>query len=260
MISIYPKIGAFSSVNFPFNPIPTNKFSDLPRYITRHTWSPIIYSDQIRREDNFKHSWFVGLDFDEGLTLQAAIENIFCDMRHIIGTTRSHQKPKGDRPACDRFRVILQFSECITDLRTYKWNINRCISHYESDMRAKGASRLFFPCQEIVSVGDGYLLDVEKPPAWFMDNSAKDAELAAYSNLGELPFWLKRNLDSYVPQGRRNDSVFGMAKDLSKIKFNKTFVESTLYRSRVYQENSNDKDFVRGFNSTINSIFRRGGA
>jgi hypothetical protein len=258
MISIYPTPGTFTNVNFPFSPVSPQRFSELASYVTTHTWSPIIYRENVRQEKNFSHSYIVGLDFDEGMTLGQATENIFCDMRHIIGTTRNHQKEKNG-VVCDRFRVILQFERLISDLRTYKWNINRLVSHYESDENAKGASRLFFPCTEIVSKGDGYLVEVEEPPAWFMDNSAKEAELAAYAKLGDLPFWLKRNLANPIQQGNRNSAVFGMAMDLSKISFDRKFVESQLLESQVYKDNVTDRDFVRGFNSTINSIFRRAG-
>ena len=256
MISIYPKKGAHSSVTL-FQPCNLLRFSQIKDLISAYTWSPIIYANNYRLEDNFISSRVIGLDFDEGLTLNQAVDNVFCDMRHIIGTTRSHQKDKNGL-ICDRFRVILQFDGMITDLRTYKWNIQRLVSHYESDQNAKGASRLFFPCLDIVSAGDGYLVDIEKPPEWFMDNSAREAELAAYAKLGDLPFWLKRNLAGTVLEGNRNSAVFGMAKDLAKIKFDRSFVESHLLNSQVYQDNVNDKDFIRGFNATINGIFRRG--
>lgn len=259
MISIYPTLGIFANINFPFSPVSPQRFSELASYVTAHTWSPIIYKNNTRRTNNFAHSCIVGLDFDEGMTLGQATQNIFCDMRHIIGTTRNHQKQKKDKLPCDRFRVIMQFEKMITDMRTYKWNVQRLVSHYESDNNAKDAARLFFPCVEIVSMGDGYLVEVEEPPEWFMDNSAREAELSAYAKLGDLPFWLKRNLANPVQQGNRNQAVFGMAMDLSKISFEKKYVESQLFESQVYKDNASDTEFVRGFNATINSIFRRAG-
>lgn len=258
MISIYPKPGVHASVNFPFSPVSPQRFSELASYVTAHTWSPIIYKKNTRRSDNFLYSTIVGLDFDEGMTLDQATQNFFCDMRHIIGTTRNHQKQKKDRLPCDRFRVILQFEKAITDMRVYKWNVQRLVNHYESDANAKDAARLFFPCTKIVSMVDGYLEEVEEPPDWFMNNSARDAELSAYAKLGDLPFWLKRNLANPVAQGNRNSAVFGMAMDLSKISFDKKYVESQLFESQVYKDNASDMEFVRGFNATINSIFRRG--
>lgn len=258
MISIYPKPGIHTSVSYPFSPVSPQRFSELASYVTTYTWSPIIYRGNVRQEKNFSHSYIVGLDFDEGMTLGQATENIFCDMRHIIGTTRNHQKMKNGA-ICDRFRVILQFERLISDLRTYKWNINRLVSHYESDENAKGASRLFFPCTEIVSKGDGYLVEVEEPPPWFMDNSAKEAELNAYAKIGKIPFWLQRNLANIIAPGNRNTAIFGMAMDLSKLNFNKDYVESVLKTSQVYKDNIDDRDFIRGFEATINSIFRRAG-
>lgn len=258
MISIYPKPGIHTSVSYPFVDICPQRFSSLSTYVTQNTWSPIKFRYQTRRQENFEQAILVGLDFDEGMTLGQAKENIFCDMRHIIGTTRNHQKMKNGA-ICDRFRVILQFEQPIKDLRTYKWNINRLTSHYESDQNAKGGSRLFYPCTEIVSMGDGYLLEVEEPPVWFMDNSAKEAELNAYAKIGKVPFWLQRNLANIIAPGNRNTAIFGMAMDLSKLNFNKDYVESVLKTSQVYKDNIDDRDFIRGFEATINSIFRRAG-
>jgi len=257
MISIYPKVGDHATVNHPFSVVGSKKFSNLADYVSKYTWSPCFYRDDLRREDHFMKAILVGLDFDDGMSLMEAKENIFCDMRHIIGTTRSHRIEKNGIVA-DRFRVILQFSEPIVDLRTYKYNLDRLVRHYGADENARGAARLFYPCREIVSVSDGYFVDVETPPEGYMNYSARDAELAAFSRLGEVPIWLQRELCHPVLPGNRNNAVFSMCLSLSKLKWDQDYVRSMILGSRVYKDNISDRNFIRGVESTINSLFRRG--
>lgn len=261
MISIYPKPG-INTTNFPFKPVPVTTFSSISEYVSKYTWSPSNFTNETRREVNFKYSYLVGLDFDNKdeitMTLAEARDNVFCDMRHIIGTTKSHQKKKGSSPPVDRFRVILQLETPVFDLRTYKWTVSSYIERWGADKNASDGARLFYPCNDIVSVSDGYLADVLTPPARYMNFDAKNAELAAFSKLGAVPLWLQRNLLQPVTEGHRNSSVFGLACDLFKIKFDQDFVKAKIFESRVYQDNLNDEEFKKGVLLTITGIFRRG--
>lgn len=48
------------------------------------------------------------LDIDDGMTIDEA-KNTFSQYKYIIHTSTSHQISKGDKPPCDRFRIILPF-------------------------------------------------------------------------------------------------------------------------------------------------------
>lgn len=257
MISIYPTLGAHASANRPFKSIYPQTFSQLAGFVTRYTWSPSNFTNETRREEFFSHAYVVGLDFDDGLKLCQAVDNVFAGMRHIIGTTRNHGKEKNGIVA-DRFRVILQFEHKISDLRTFKWNLDGLVKGYDSDKNARGGSRPFFPCTNIVSIEDGDLVEVEDPPDSYLDNTVKDAELEAFAKIGQMPLWLQHNLERSIAPGNRNNAVFGMAMDLSKIQASRDYVVEKLRQSRVYRENADDREFVRGMESTINSIFRKG--
>ena len=96
----------------------------LARGIQKCCWSAMVFRNKHRAEANFIQSDLCVLDFDDGeTTLSDAVENFFPDMQHIIATTKSHQLPKGDKPACDRFRVIIPWETTITDLTLLRHNL-----------------------------------------------------------------------------------------------------------------------------------------
>ena len=80
-------------------------FQELQSFIISNNWSPIIFKNNYRKSINFKSCQFLVLDYDDGYSLNKAIEE-FKNYKHIIATTKSHQVKKGDK-VCDRFRVIL---------------------------------------------------------------------------------------------------------------------------------------------------------
>ncbi len=130
-------------------------------------WSPSRYEDGRRHESSFLCAQVVALDFDEGWTLNEAIE-MFSPFKHIIATTRNHQKQKGKKPPCDRFRVLLFLASPCTDLVLYKSILAGYVEEYQADEQVKDGARLFFPCREIVSIGEGYsapILQKKEAPA-----------------------------------------------------------------------------------------------
>jgi hypothetical protein len=123
--------------------------------ICAYPWSPSRYLHGYRNEQNFLSADIVALDFDEGMTLETALET-FGNMKHIIATTRNHQRQKGKKPPCDRFRVLLFLAHTFTDLSTYKSLLAAYVELHGSDKQAKDGARLFFPCREIISVKEGF--------------------------------------------------------------------------------------------------------
>lgn len=122
-------------------------------------WSPIVWRGGSRKAVNFERADWLGLDFDEGLSLSEAID-IWQDSKHIIGTTKSNGI-KGDR-----FRVLLKLSETCTSGDDYAHTVNTITRTYGGDTKATDAARFFFPCVEIVSTLDeGYTQEIlVKPP------------------------------------------------------------------------------------------------
>lgn len=138
-------------------------FENFKTDITTSMWSPGIFKDNHRKKANFEKANIMALDFDEGLDLEDARER-FSGFRHIIGTTRSHQKEKHGK-VCDRFRVVLFLEESITDGKTYEATVQEILnSNPEADSQAKDAARMFYPCSQIVSASEeGQLIPTVLP-------------------------------------------------------------------------------------------------
>lgn len=156
-------------------------------------WAGICWRGGRRKEAEFIFSDVCVMDFDDGqMTLDEAVKT-FTDCEHWIGTTRSHQKAKGDRAPCDRFRVAIPWVSRIDDLRTYKFNMIEMTKRYPVDPQCKDAARLFYPCVELVSVSfDGYRQPVLAPPHGF---GKYDSSAAMAPGVRSLPahvmHWLK---------------------------------------------------------------------
>lgn len=193
----------------------------ISRGIAGFVWSPCVWRNGERRVDNFLRADWVALDFDDGEMTLVDAENSFCDMVHIIGTTRSHQIAKDGKPPVDRFRVVLRTERTITAAREYTATLKTLMKKYPCDPAPKDAGRFFFPCKEIVSVsGDGYRQEV------FAPDPAEDANLMAqksverwrFEQFGSVPGWLKRFLEKGKPtRTGRNQTVYAAAVWLASV-------------------------------------------
>lgn len=139
-------------------------WSDLPSLITSTSWAPGAFTENRRQIKYLESIALLVLDIDDGMTIEEC-RLLFGPYRHIIGTSKSHQLPKADKAACDRFRVLLELSEPLTNDLDYKatWFT---VQKYcpVIDPACKDASRFFFPCKEIVSVNEGQQWLVTKAP------------------------------------------------------------------------------------------------
>ena len=127
----------------------------LSEVITRYSWSPMVFRNNYRLIKNFIESSWCALDFDGPDTPLCDAIRKFCDMTHVIGTTRNHQKVKDGKPACDRYRVCIPWEEKITTIANYSASLTPMIERCGADNQSKDPARLFFPCREIVSINYG---------------------------------------------------------------------------------------------------------
>jgi hypothetical protein len=184
-------------------------FDLLQTIITSRVWSPIVFAGGHRLGANFKEARWLALDFDTPeYDLQQCL-NDWCDTIHVIGTTKNHQKQKGDHPPCDRFRLVVPFARVIDCPRTYEHNFRVVGERYGADTQVKDRARLFFPCQEIVSVcKEGELQPIlEAPPEPVVKAEACGNFLSGYAK------WFMR---TKIPVGERTTNVWRFAKDLIK--------------------------------------------
>lgn len=180
-------------------------------------WSPIIWERGIRAQRYFKAALWCVLDFDDGqLSLDQALR-LWCDSTHIIGTTKNHRLPKNGI-SCDRFRVAVRFERPITDLRVYRYTMTEIMQKHPCDTSCKDGARYFFPCSEIISVGDeeGYKEDVRSDVPEYFERVNKD-KYREMAKAGMIPQRVKNHLRDPPKKGKRNTTVYGIGKDLAMV-------------------------------------------
>lgn len=178
----------------------------LSKTILKDVWSPIVWRDGRRLRENFLYADWLVLDFDDSeIPLENAVNNIFCDMVHLIGTTKSHAPPSH----C--YRVCLPFEKRITDLSLYEGNVKFYADKYEADPKPTNGATPFYPCKEIISKKHtGFFADV------YPDKINEDAE-PWDGRLTPLSFYALSIISkNVVAHGERDTTAFRVAKDLLK--------------------------------------------
>jgi len=188
--------------------------ASLTSNILTNTWSPAVFKDDYRNIENFISTQVIGLDIDEGCSLEEAKEK-FKDYKHLIGTTKSHQTEKHG-VVCDRFRVILFLSEPITDAQIYRNTWYYLFEQFPFiDRAAKDPSRMFYPCTELVSKN---VTGTELFPV--LESPTLPEKVSNIIDLGDDRGTLSRQtlefmLNGSIP-GSWNDSIYKAAKDFQE--------------------------------------------
>ncbi len=177
----------------------------LEKCICRTIWSPIKYREGIRLESHFLGAMVCALDFDGPDTPLSWARETFKDYDVIIGTTKSHQKPKNGI-TCDRYRVLLWFKEPITELALYKHNMGLLINKHGADKACKDGARFFFPCVEIVESHGGAMLDIMPLPVAVEKIKTRYQGTKSLSYFGNIQ----------PASTNRNIAVYGLVCDLIK--------------------------------------------
>lgn len=191
---------------------PTN-FDDLDhlaRLVIENDWSHSIFRENYRNASNFSQANLVALDVDEGCSIDEA-KNLFKDLRHIIVTSRNHQKPKDNKPACDRFRIILPLENPITEASIYTATWNELFKKYPFiDRSCKDTSRFWYKGTEIISINHLGVCFTPAAPA----PSANVGRYPVGENKGVIARSTQNMINGAPPKpGSRNTSLFKAALD-----------------------------------------------
>lgn len=201
------------SYGWGFRVADTDDVARLINGISRFVWSGIVWQSGRRLQARFLSSDWCVLDFDTPEMTLAQAVNAFCDCRHIIGTTKSHQKEK-QNIVCDRFRVVIAWERRIISLDEYRYNMRRMLDNYPIDRKCLDGARYFYPCQEIVSFAeDGYRQEVHAAPA------ESETPRTRRTLPGVIPPWARSRLQQHIPIGDRNQTFFRVSKDLMRAGF-----------------------------------------
>ena len=194
-------------------------------------WSNCVWSGSRRRGEYFVASYFCSLDFDDG---SYSLDEALCDWQDsicLIGTTKSHRKPKNGIIA-DRFRIVAPWENPLTSLDHYRQNQSRVIRSYGADDACKGGAQFFWPCKEIIHLSNnGYT--VETKPFAKPKNYQKQ-------KIGFVPQWIRKILEEeIVPKGQRNNQFFKVAINLIECGWDAAKVERAILASPTYKDSSN---------------------
>lgn len=190
-----------------FRPRDAQDLATLTSIVTEYVWSPIIYRQNLRLKQNYMHAWVVGVDVDDGMPINDAIDLIKDQqMAAIVGPTRSHQKEKDGKPACDRYRVILPMSKPCTDRELFEYNAKTWSKMFGGDISACDGGRLFRPCAEVSFINNKGIendwLNFPKDYVKEADRCAiQRAKIAFHKDKKTIPNWILFSQKFGVPPG-----------------------------------------------------------
>ena len=228
------------------------RFTDLAEIITRSAWSPIIWKGGQRREKYYDGCSLLVLDYDVGVpTVKSMIETMRREgYRYMIGTTKSHQVEKVTKttykPACDRFRLILQTDRPFAaHPLQFKGQMEKIQKKWPiADQSCKDQARFFFPCRKIASCEDGRLFKLPKPEK--VESIKRKIERSverqmAQAKLGKLPARVDSFLNDGVSSARRED-IFFSAATLSRLGWHLKDAERAILAAPFDRTGLSDKD------------------
>lgn len=222
-------MGTYELTTFLNDKIPQGKRvsieeDQLPALICKSDWSPSVFNTDHRSNANFESTQFMTLDVDGGHTLEQALMT-FAELKHVIATTRNHQKVKhpgerSEQPACDRFRVILFLEKPITDPMVFRATWQSVMDRFPFiDKSVKDPARFFYRSQEVISVNpSGCLIELVTPSVVPSSPPLKPAKaVSACSSVGAPRGKLSRATMDFLihgaPPGEFNSKLFKAAKD-----------------------------------------------
>lgn len=180
--------------------------SNIFKHLLVNPISAGVFKDDHRKLVNFEYMDWCILDIDEGMEVDEAVHNFFCDQVHIIATSVSHNPP-----GKHRFRVLRPLKQRIYDLETAKATLRHEVKKYGADKKCGQPAALFCHCKEIISVcEDGYLVDVITPPP-----SKPFVPTRKYSFSYFTPTVLRTLRADKIPIGQRDFATFQCVRDLS---------------------------------------------
>lgn len=197
---------------------------DLAEIITSDVWSPILWHEGRRRKASFAASDFWVFDFDEGETLEH-VGDVMRRSRlaHIIGLTKSHQVAKGNKPACDRFRLVVPFDRPVTDLDTFEFNMRHAIRRFGCDESCADGARFYFPCVDIHVMAPGSALAWQPMPKAAPSRAEREARSVerhrVNASSGVIPKWIRVLLLQGVPAGSRHKACYRLGANLTHYGF-----------------------------------------
>jgi hypothetical protein len=202
---------------------------DVARVILRYSNSAITWKHGERATKNFQGAGWAVLDVDSGATIQDAAA-LYGEYEHVIGTTRSHMKQKGNDKPRDRFRVWVRLDQVCTDPNDYRETVRQLGIKLSADPQACDAARKFLPCTKIVS---GRVDGLTAPISKFSKPVVVTPQGVANMRQNFIPAFIREWLTVGAPEGSRNGCVFKTGYYLGRNGFNLDEILSTALHSNL---------------------------
>lgn len=203
-------------------------------------WAPGVFDANHRKIANLRTIEVLALDVDDGCTIAEATR-LFAPYSGFIGTSKNHQKQKGDKPPCDRFRIVLQLGGQIKSDADYKatWLEAQKICP-AIDASCKDSARFFFPCVAIVENLRGNPFPVvSAPPS--TSEEFKPINSVSSNAKGELSY----NTKQFLLHGPRNEAwhrlFFKAGKDIMEQGYDFEEAITLLTKASTYSPQYLDK-------------------
>jgi len=104
-----------------------------------YAWMPPRLKDNAVKKINFIRSEIIGIDIDDGWTLQDAFNDKFTQENALlIYTSHSHSAKK------HKFRILFKLLEPVTDLHKFENTVKQLIVYYKADKQCSNANRWFY--------------------------------------------------------------------------------------------------------------------
>lgn len=225
---------------------------EVAKLIVKYPASNCLWAGGVRKKVNFRIAEWLGLDFDEGLTIDDAIEK-FGKYIHVIGTTKSHRKKKNGI-ACDRFRVFLKFNRRCDSTDDYEFICRQWVKEYNADRACVDAARFFWPCKEIVSSEYmGKCVEVLNSQEYMRKKQEKDRQRIEkmkrmYPDKA-IPAYIQNRLKFGCKD--RNIACYGIGADLAKLSFSDDEIISLVQNSAIISDGFSLKEAVSATRSGI---------
>lgn len=198
-------------------------FFDVIETATAQPWSPIVWENNQRRKSGFKACSLVVLDIDDDFPIaDAEVWLRKLNFYSAILLSKSHQIQKGEKPPCDRYRIVIDAEE-ITDLAQYEANMKFWLGLLPmADKACKDGARFFFASPQLayIQAGDRYAWqDMSAVIAREQRNEQERVQyrVERFKSGGAISEGLRNFILRGVPKGQRHSACYWAACALADL-------------------------------------------
>jgi hypothetical protein len=212
--------------------------NDLANLVKKYPNSPCLWAKGVRSKKNFRIAEWIGLDFDEGLSLENAIK-AFNEYLCVIGTTKSHGVEKRG-VTHDRFRVFIKLNEACRNPHDYEETVKLLIKKYGADKACSDAGRFFFPCKTIELCNySGKVLPIVDSTKIVEKRKERNEKLRKESlemnqTFETIPHHIKHKLRYGIGSNySRNTACFQIGADLGCLNYSSSEIVALIQKSAI---------------------------